>query len=133
MHDSLEESLEYGQRFQDPAAYIDNFMRHLKGRIRFSAVPKFDAFLVAMGSAVIAINQEAIKIGGNALIRDSELFKTILHEEMHLRLFRKARKGNERALEMVTDPDTFSEEDYAERVALRYWRMYERTFGKFRH
>jgi hypothetical protein len=76
-HNSLEESLEYGQRFQDPAGYVAEFIGKLKGRIRFSAVPKFDPFLAAMGSAVIRANEEAIKIGVNALIRDSELFKTI--------------------------------------------------------
>jgi hypothetical protein len=105
----------------------------LKGQIRFSAVPKFDPFLVAMGSAVIKANEGAIKVGVSALIRDSELFKTIFHEETHLRLLKKARQGNQRALEIVTNPDAFIEEDYAEQVALRYWQMYEKAFGQFRH
>ena len=86
-----------------------------------------------MGSAVIKANEEAIKVGVKALIRDSELFKTLFHEEAHLRLIKKARRGNPHAMEIVTHPDAFIEEDYAERIAIRYWQRYEKAFGVFRH
>jgi len=82
---------------------------------------------------VISQGREAIKVGHAGLIRDSELFKTLAHEEMHLRLMRKARRGHRNSLEVVTHPDPLIEEDYVERIAIKYLRMYERAFGKFKH
>lgn len=131
--DSLEESLEYTQRFQNPQRFIDEFVKFHKGRIELSALPKYDSRITASGSAVISQGQEAIKIGLAGLIRDSELFKTLAHEEMHLRLIRKARRNNLRVLNIVTHPEVSVEEDYVEQIAVRYLRMYERAFGKFKH
>lgn len=131
--DTLEEALAYAERFQQPHAFVEQFVASLKGRLRFSAPLKFDAWLSASGSAVITPGREAIKIGEAALVRDSELFKTLVHEEMHLRLMRKARNGNQMALEIVTNPDLLGEEDFVERIAIRYLKMYETVFGKFRH
>ncbi len=131
--DTLEEALEYAQRFQRPQSFIDEFVKLLKGRIELSADPKYDPRLLATESAVISEGREAIKIGRSGLIHDSELFKTLIHEEMHLRLIRKARRDNRCALNIVTYPDVSVEEDYVERIAVRYLRMYERASGKFKH
>lgn len=131
--DTLEEALEYAERFQQPQLFVDQFVALFKWRLRFSALLKFDSLLSASGSAVISPGRETIKLGEAALIRDSELFKTLIHEEMHLRLRRKARKGNKSALEIVTNPDLLVEEDYVERTAIRYLKMYETAFGKFKH
>jgi len=81
----------------------------------------------------MSTGREAIKIGASALIRDSELFKTLIHEEMHLRLLRKARRGHHFALNLVTDPELSLEEDYVEAVGVRYLRMHERAFGRLKH
>ncbi|MGH9799655.1 MAG: hypothetical protein ACRD82_04760 [Blastocatellia bacterium] len=131
--ETLEEALEYAERFQQPQVFVDRFVASLKGRLMFSAPLKFDSLLSASGSAVISPGREAIKIGEAALVRDSELFKTLVHEEMHLRLVQKARSGNQRSLEVVTHPDLLVEEDYVERIAIRYLKMYENVFGKFKH
>lgn len=131
--DSLEESLEYTRRFQNPQGFIDEFVKLLKGRIKLSADPKYDSRIMASGSAIISRGQEAIKIGLAGLICDSELFKTLVHEEMHLRLIRKAERSNLRILNIVTNPDVSVEEDYVEQIAVRYLRMYEGAFGKFKH
>lgn len=131
--DTLEESLEYAQRFQHPQSFIDEFVKLLKGRIKLSAAPKYDSMLFASGSAVISQGREAIKIGWAGLKRDSELFKTLVHEEMHLRLMRKAGRDDRRALNLVTHPDVSVEEDYVEQIAVRYLRMYERAFGELKH
>ncbi|MDX2041317.1 MAG: hypothetical protein SF097_08710 [Acidobacteriota bacterium] len=131
--ETFEEALGYAERFQQPQAFVTRFVASLNGRLRFSAPIKFDSFLSASGSAVISPGREAIKIGEAALVRDSELFKTLVHEEMHLRLIRKAREGSQRALNFVTDPQIATEEDYVERIAVRYLRMYESAFEKFNH
>jgi hypothetical protein len=131
--ETLEEALEYGQRFQYPQGYIDDFAGRVMGGVSFSSWPRYDSRLAACGSAVVTGGREAIKIGRRALIRDTELFRTLAHEEIHLRLMRKARLGNRRALDLVTDPDPAVEEDYAERVAERFLKKYERMSGRFRH
>jgi len=130
---TLQEALAYADRFSQPKIFIEEFANSLGRRVRLSADLRYDAWLSAAGSAVISAGHEAIKIGRAALIRDSKLFKTVVHEEMHLRLMRKARRGNHLALNLVTDPDLSVEEDHVEAVAIRYLRMHERTFGKFRH
>lgn len=131
--DKLEEALEYAERFQQPQLFVDAFVKAIRGRIKFSAPLKYDSHLAASGSAVISLGREMIKIGSAALIRDSELFKTLVHEEMHLRLAWKARRGNSFSLNLVTEPDVFAEENYVEQVAMMYLRRYERAFGKFKH
>jgi len=130
---TLEEALEYAERFQRPELFIDEFVNAIRSRVKFSAQLKYDSRLAASGSAVISPGRETIKIGAAALIRDSELFKTIIHEEMHLRLARKTRRGNPFSLNLVTAPDAFAEEDYVERIATKCLRHYERAVGKFKH
>ncbi len=56
--DSLEESLEYTRRFQNPQEFIDEFVKLHKGRIELSADPKYDPRIIASGSAVILQGQE---------------------------------------------------------------------------
>jgi RHS repeat-associated protein len=130
---TLDERLEYGERFSRPQEFVDDFVRDLKGNTRLSEQPTYDPRLSASGSAVISEGEQAIKVGRSGLIRDSELFKTVFHEEGHLRQIIKARRGNIRALDLVTHPDSALEEVYVESMALRYLRLYERTFGRFRH
>jgi hypothetical protein len=101
--------------------------------IAFSANPVYEEGLLALGSAVITPPHEAIKIGKAGLVRDSELFKTLIHEEMHLRLMRKARNDNLNALLIVTSPDATVEEEYVERIAVRCMRLHERRYGKLKH
>jgi hypothetical protein len=131
--DTLEEALEYAERFQEPQLFIDEFVNAHRSKVKFSAPLKYDSRLAASGSAIISPGREAIKIGSIALIRDSELFKTIIHEEMHLRLARKARRGSPFSLNLVTEPDAFVEEEYVERIAAKCLSRYERAFGKFKH
>ena len=130
---TLAEALEYGQRFQQPQQFIETFLRGLHCHIIWSAPVRYDPWLASAGSAVLTERAAAIKIGELGLVRDSELFKTLVHEEMHLRLIGKARQGLPHALELVTNPNMLIEEDYAERVAIRYLRGYERRFTRLKH
>lgn len=130
--DRIEEFYEYAVRRDEPQKFIDEFVGNLKGLKPF-VKPIFAGKLLNAGSARVEIGKERIRLGEKALIRDSELFKTIFHEEMHLRIMKKAVDGNFRALNLVTDPNRFLEEYYAEKVALRYFRFYERKFGMFKH
>lgn len=65
--------------------------------------------------------------------KSHRLLKTLIHEELHLRLIRKARWGSHHALDLVTDPNVAAEEDYVEQVAVRYLKLYERRVGRLRH
>lgn len=44
--DTLEESLKYTQRFQDPQGFIDEFVKLLKGRIELTAELKYDSRII---------------------------------------------------------------------------------------
>lgn len=130
--EKIEEFYEYVRRRDEPQKFLDEFIAELKG-VKPSVKLIFDAKLISAGSARVAVGKERIRIGEKALIRDSELFKTVFHEEGHLHLMRKALKGNSRALELVTNPNRFPEEEAVEKAAIRYLRLYERRFGKFKH
>ena len=119
--------------FNSLRVFLDEFIAQLRGRVRFTVTPCFDTRLAASGSTTWEAGQEAIKIGASGLIRDTELFKTLVHEEMHLRLWRKAQRDQYRALEFLTVSDESLEEDYVERVAVRYLRSYEKRWGRFKH
>jgi hypothetical protein len=130
--EKIEEFHEYARRRDEPQKFLDEFIAQLKG-IKPSVKPIFDAKLINAGSVTVVAGKEKMRIGEKALIRDSELFKTVFHEEGHLRLRRKASKDIRRALELVTNPDRFPEEEAVEKAAIRYLRFYERRFGKFKH
>ncbi len=130
--ETIEEFYEYAERRNEPQKFIDEFVAQLKG-LKPSVKPLFDDNLLNAGSARVETGKERIRLGEKALIRDSELFKTIFHEELHLRIMQKAIDGNWRTLDLVTSPHRFLEEYYAEKVALRYFRFYEKKFGNFKH
>ena len=92
------------------------------------------------GAATTVSGMERIRVGYDAIIRDSELFATIFHEEMHLRVMQKAlrdqAKGKIKATSKWIDLHTgprILEEDYIEAVARRYLRKYEDKLEAFAH
>ncbi|VAW62462.1 hypothetical protein MNBD_GAMMA08-1541 [hydrothermal vent metagenome] len=87
--ESLNDYFEYGQRFENPQSFINEFIINQKINVNFSFKPKFDSNIVSSGKA--RIGKETL-IGEKALVRDSELFKTLAHEEGHQRLKIRAVK-----------------------------------------
>jgi hypothetical protein len=136
---SYAEWFAYRQARQNPQVYIDRFVANLKG-VRPSVAPEYDAFLERAGvcgsatiSSTIAMRVDRIRIG-TAYLRDSELFKTIFHEEMHIRVRNYALQGRQHHLRLATDPlNDILEEEYVEDVAIRYYNMYIRRYGAFAH
>ncbi|BBB62286.1 hypothetical protein UNDKW_4013 [Undibacterium sp. KW1] len=125
----------YTERYADPRGFVDDFVSQMKG-IKPSVDPLYDPKLTSYGSALVApqvpVGSEVLRIGKSALIRDSELFKSIWHEEMHIRLGRQAQLGNWKAMELTTGP-LIHEEIYVERVATRYAKLYQMKHGQFNH
>jgi hypothetical protein len=130
---SLDEFLEHSARYENPQGFIDNFVENLKGNVHLSQRPQYNPLFTEFkpGSAIVTPGQESINIGETALHRESELFKTIFHEEGHLRLAAKAQRGNQKALSRISSLD--AEEEYVERVAVRYYERYVKKYGGFKY
>lgn len=120
--DSLDDWHLYKERYNDPQAFIDDFLKRTEMNFETKFHPTFDKKLQSSGKAKIG---EASLIGERALVRDSELFKTIAHEELHQRLAQRATRGSERAQKLREVLDV--EEDYVESVAVRYYKKYSLT------
>jgi len=115
----------------DIQQFIDRFVADLQG-VKPSVRPVYNRNLskLVSGRVLLRPERQSIEIGSGYL-RDSELFKTIFHEEMHVRLYLRARESSLRAKKIISDIDV--EEEYVENVALRYFRFYVRQYGKFEH
>ena len=88
-------------------------------------------FHIKQGGAITTPGQEAINIGEVALRRDSELFKTLVHEEYHHILARRAMEGSKRAGKILENLDF--EERFVERNAIRVYNNYIKKYGEFEH
>lgn len=147
LFDTYAEKVRYEQSRQIPQDYINTFvqMYFLSRGLNFIAQPLYDDITYrkgTAGAAVISKGYEAIRIG-TAILRDSELFKTIVHEEIHLRLEIRRRRGSIKSLDIMTRPEMGlwdargwylrSEEEYAETTAVRYYQQYIIKYGKFDH
>ncbi|WP_240358738.1 RHS repeat domain-containing protein [Myxococcus vastator] len=122
----LDEWYQYKERYVDPQAFIDGFVVDSCMRVKFSFRPNFDPKLKSSGKVRLDVSTH---IGHPALVRDSELFKTLAHEESHHRLNARAKRGSERATRLRRNIEV--EEDYVEEVAKRYFRKksLKRTFA----
>ena len=117
----LEDWFRYRQRYQRPQQFIDDFIIQKQIKVRFTFPPTFDANLAAFGKARIS---EFTKIGKKALVRDSELCKTLIHEEIHHRLAAREKRGDIKARRLTAS--LALEENYADEVANRYFRLKSR-------
>jgi hypothetical protein len=72
------------------------------------------------------------RIGRGSLVSRRELLDTIIHEETHHRLWRRAQAGSVRAWNKIVD--LAAEEAYAENVAYRFLRLQDYLkWAKKRH
>jgi len=117
----LEDWFKYRQRYQNPQQFIDDFIIQKHIRVRFTFPPTFELNLASFGKARIG---EFTKIGKKALVRDSELCKTLIHEEIHHRLAARERQGDIKARKLRAS--LALEENYADEAANRYFRLKSR-------
>ena len=114
----LDEPLVAGQHTLDAA--IDNLPA--LSRVRFSAKPQFEAGLRPLGEArrYTAIDGD-IAIGTRAFSSRTQLTGTLVHEEAHLRFFRRLKLNgpNSRAARIGLE----GEEAYIRAVEARFLRM----------
>ena len=132
---NLDDWYAYKEARSDGAQYLSDFTSNLKGNARLTVQPQFRQganYGGALSYPAVPVGAEQTFVGEMALVRDSELFTTMYHEEMHVRLGRQAAAGNSKALDLITGPLNV-EENYVESVAARYARMYQNKYGPFQH
>jgi hypothetical protein len=116
-----------GRRYQNPQAWIDHVVATdpaLHG-VRLSYDPRYSGRLAAHGQATL--EEPGVpgytSIGRPSLSSRRELLDTIIHEETHHRLWKRAQGGGLRAWHKIADLDV--EEAYVEEVAFRFLRLQE--------
>jgi hypothetical protein len=85
--------------------------------------PRYSGRLAAHGQATLEEPDApgCTSIGRPSLSSRRELLDTIIHEETHHRLWRRAQAGGVRAWDKIADIDV--EEAYVEEVAFRFLRL----------
>jgi hypothetical protein len=111
-----------GGRYRNPQAWIDHVIETdsaLSG-VALSFHPRYSGRLEACGQATLVGPGAAgsTTIGRPSLASRRELLDTIIHEETHHRLWRRAQAGGARAWNKIADIDV--EEAYVEAVAFRF-------------
>jgi hypothetical protein len=114
-----------GKRYQNPQAWIDHVIATdpaLSG-VRLSSHPRYSGPLTAHGQATL--EEPGVpgytSIGRPSLSSRREPLDTIIHEETHHRLWKRAQAGGVRAWDTIADIDV--EEAYVEEVAFRFLRL----------
>jgi hypothetical protein len=126
-----------GGRYRNPQAWIDRVIETdpALSRVTLSYHPRYSGRLEAHGQATL--EEPGVpgytSIGRPSLSSRRELLDTIIHEETHHRLWRRAQAGSIRARTMIADIDV--EESYVEAVASRFVRLQDhlKSTGKKRH
>lgn len=126
-----------GDRYRNPQAWIDRIIETdpALARVTLSYHPRYSGHLEAHGQATLEeLGMPGYtSIGRPSLSSRRELLDTIIHEETHHRLWRRAQAGSVRAWNTIADIDV--EESYVEEVASRFLRLQDhlKSTGKKRH
>lgn len=114
-----------GARYRHPQAWIDLVVDTdpALAHVKLSYPPRYASRLKAYGRATL--EEPGLpgytSIGRPSLISRRELLDTIIHEEVHHRLWRRALAGNSKAWDKIADLEV--EEDYVEEVTRRFLRF----------
>jgi hypothetical protein len=123
-----------GARYKHPQAWIDLIVETdpALANVKLSYHPQYASRLKSYGRATLEEPGMPGKtsIGRQSLVSRRELVDTIIHEEVHHRLWRKAMDGNRRAWAKIADLAV--EEQYVEEVTFRFLRLqdYLKSTGK---
>ena len=123
-----------GARYKHPQAWIDLIVETdpALANVRLSYPPQYLSRLKSYGRATL--EEPGLpghtSIGRPSLVSRRELVDTIIHEEVHHRLWRKAMDGSRRAWAKIADLAV--EEQYVEEVTFRFLRLqdYLKSTGK---
>jgi hypothetical protein len=117
--------LSAGGRYRHPQEWIDCVIETDSAltNVKLSYPPRYSSRLGAYGRATLEGpgTPGHTTIGRPSLVSRRELLDTILHEEVHHRLWRRAKDGNIRAWNKIADLAV--EEAYVEEVAYRFMRL----------
>jgi hypothetical protein len=111
-----------GARYKHPQAWIDLIVETdpALANVRLSYPPQYASRLKAYGR--VTLEESGLpghtSIGRPSLVSRRELVDTIIHEEMHHRLWRRAMNGSRSAWRNIADLAV--EEDYVEEVTRRF-------------
>jgi hypothetical protein len=123
-----------GGRYRNPQAWIDSVVKSdpALANVELSYRPRYAGRLRSYGRATLEEPGMAgyTSIGRPSLVSRGELVDTIIHEETHHRLWRRAQAGSLRAWNRIADLAV--EEAYVEDVTCRFLRLqdYLRSIGK---
>jgi hypothetical protein len=123
-----------GGRYRHPQAWIDHIIETdpALSNVELSYAPRYSGRLLAYGQA--SLEETGLpgytSIGRPSLASRRELLDTIIHEEVHHRLWQRMQGGGVRAWNKIADP--VLEEAYVEDVAYRFLRLqdYLKSIGK---
>jgi hypothetical protein len=114
-----------GGRYRNPQAWIDTVTETdpALSNVELSYPPRYSGRLNALGQATLEQPGVAgyTRIGRNSLVSRRELVDTIIHEEIHHRLWGRAQEGSVRAWNIIADIDV--EEAYVVEVTSRFLRL----------
>jgi hypothetical protein len=110
-------------RFKSPQRWINNVVDEHLSNVELTYHPKYNGRLKDFGRATLSLDATRRKttIGRKALINIREMVDTIVHEELHHRLWDRWLRGSKRAEDIIEDIDY--EELYIEDVVRRFLRM----------
>jgi len=114
-----------GARSKHPQAWIDLIVAtdFALANVKLSYPPRYASRLRAYGRATIEEPglPGSTSIGRASLVSPRELVDTIIHEELHHRLWTRAMRGSQRAWRKIADLAV--EEEYVEEVTRRFLRL----------
>src|SRR6266852_2891373 len=114
-----------GGRYRNPKAWINRVVARdaIFKNVRLSYPPQYSSRLRHFGVAIRTVSGLGAKtlIGRKSLVSRAELIDTIIHEELHHRIWKRAMRGREK--DMIRIGDRTIEEAYVVAATSRFMRM----------
>jgi hypothetical protein len=120
-----------GARYKHPQAWIDSIVQSdpALANVKLTYPPRYAGRLRACGRATL--EEPGLpgytSIGRPSLVSRRELVDTIIHEELHHRLWKRAMNGSQRAWRRIADLAV--EEEYVEAVTYRFLGLQDRLIA----
>ena len=116
-----------GARYRNPQAWINKVIDQntILKNVRLSYRPRYSSRLRHFGLAIRTPSgfDDRTLVGRKSLVSRAELIDTIIHEELHHRIWKRAIRGREK--DMIRIEDRTIEEAYVVAAASRFTRMKE--------
>jgi hypothetical protein len=113
-----------GRRYANPQGWIDYVVANDAAlqNVVFSCPLRYSSRLKAFGMAVLGERGKSGKtlVGRSSLASRVELIDTLIHEELHHRIWKRALRGREQ--DIIRISDLALEESHVEAVTARFMR-----------